>query len=192
MSAIVKTQTPFVNKEFLLKALQELGVSCTLRGEDIITNRVDYGGAQTFLLQNGRYTLRHDTANYFRNNSPAKSFINALEVEYKKEQQRVHEQIIQRELELERIRKEKRKTELQAKERQRLEEQRLAQQSYREREKKLAQELKVLEEKAKQQELQKYREKQKQEVYKKAEKAGYKVKEIQKGERIQLVLVRRS
>lgn len=207
MSASVRSKTPFINKEYLLKALERIGVNYTLQGDFIVTDRIDYKGAQKFFLQGRNYVLEHDSDNYFIKNSPqlktAKSFLNALEVEYKKEQQRVEEEIRQRKLEMERIRQEelerirqeelrKKQEQLQDTQRKRMEEERLAQTSYKEREKKLAEKIKQLEEKAKQEELQKYIESQKEQIYKKAQEAGYKVKEMQKGEKIQLVLVRRS
>lgn len=42
MSADVKTVTPFIDKECLLKALDKLDVKYTIKQNEIITERVDY------------------------------------------------------------------------------------------------------------------------------------------------------
>ena len=48
MSAVVKTATPFINKELLLQALKNIGCNFTLQGNDILTDRKDYYGFQSF------------------------------------------------------------------------------------------------------------------------------------------------
>ncbi len=62
MSAVVKTITPFINKEFLLLALDAIGCKYTLQGNEIITERIDYYGNQKFVLINGRFQLQHDSS----------------------------------------------------------------------------------------------------------------------------------
>jgi hypothetical protein len=68
MSAIVKTATPFLNKELLLQALENIGCKYTLQGNDILTDRIDYYGIQKFSFLNGRYVFLHDSSAEY--NSP--------------------------------------------------------------------------------------------------------------------------
>ena len=76
MSAVIKTQTPFVIKEALFEALEEAGAEPVtvnaevlqterhrggLQEEDILTNRSDYAGRQFFRLDGEYWVLRHDS-----------------------------------------------------------------------------------------------------------------------------------
>ncbi len=62
MSAVVKTATPFINKELLLKALENIGCITTLQGNEILTDRKDFYGLQKFSLLDGRYVFMHDSS----------------------------------------------------------------------------------------------------------------------------------
>lgn len=62
MSAIIKTATPFINKELLLQSLKNIGCNYTLNGNEILTNRTDYYGLQKFSFNNGRYVFLHDSS----------------------------------------------------------------------------------------------------------------------------------
>lgn len=62
MSAVVKTITPFINKELLLQALDAIDCKYTLRGNEIITERVDFYGNQKFVLKDGRFLFQHDSS----------------------------------------------------------------------------------------------------------------------------------
>jgi hypothetical protein len=77
MSAVIKTTTPFVLEEVLIKALEAVGAepvritasnthSVQHRGGlcqgDILTNRSDYYGPQHFRLEGDRWILRHDSS----------------------------------------------------------------------------------------------------------------------------------
>ena len=62
MSSVVKTLTPFINMELLLKALEGVGCGYTVCGNEIITNRKDYYGSQKFVFMNGRYCFLHDSS----------------------------------------------------------------------------------------------------------------------------------
>jgi hypothetical protein len=62
MSAIVKTITPFIDKQLLLLAMEGLGLRYSLQGEDIVTERVDYYGAQKFVWSQGQYLFQHDSS----------------------------------------------------------------------------------------------------------------------------------
>jgi hypothetical protein len=62
MSSVVKTSTPFLSKELLLKALDAVGCKYTVADNTIITDRVDYYGNQKFEFQNGRYVFLHDSS----------------------------------------------------------------------------------------------------------------------------------
>lgn len=62
MSSIVKTITPFIDKEILCKALEQCGCKYQIQGTDIVTDRRDYYGMQKFHLQGGRYVYMHDSS----------------------------------------------------------------------------------------------------------------------------------
>jgi hypothetical protein len=77
MSAVIKTNTPFVIESVLLEALESVGaepVKVTnevLKKEkhsgglligDILTNRADFYGVQHFRLMGDRWILRHDSS----------------------------------------------------------------------------------------------------------------------------------
>jgi len=62
MSAVVKTTTPFINKELLIQTLENIGCNYTLEGNEILTDRKDYYGLQKFSLNNGRYVFFHDSS----------------------------------------------------------------------------------------------------------------------------------
>ena len=94
MSAVVKTITPFLNLELLLKSLDGIGCKYTVDIEcnEIITERVDFYGNQKFVLTGGRYVLQHDSSanreQYPWRNLNVKeyktvsSFLEAIEVKY--------------------------------------------------------------------------------------------------------------
>lgn len=62
MSSIVKTITPFIDKEILCQALKECGCQYQDQGLEILTDRHDYYGLQKFQLQLGRYVYLHDSS----------------------------------------------------------------------------------------------------------------------------------
>ena len=62
MSCIVKTVTPFIDKEILCAALNECGCKYKIVGNEILTERQDYYGFQKFSLQNERYVFLHDSS----------------------------------------------------------------------------------------------------------------------------------
>ena len=72
MSSVIKTNTMFVDEECLIKAIEANGTKVTSHnGTSIITNRVDYYGAEKFVLENGRYVFMHDsTADRLGNRYP--------------------------------------------------------------------------------------------------------------------------
>lgn len=166
MSAVVKTTTPFINKDLLLQALENLGCNYTLQANEILTERKDYYGLQKFSLINGRYVFLHDssaeTGSAYMNttrdypwgnikNQEYRSvgeFLRALEDEYKVLYQKRLEELEQQRLEEERIR---------------LEKERLA-----------------------------YIEKQRSTIIKKAQEQGYSIKEENVKGKIKLVLVRNT
>ncbi len=177
MSAVIKTVTPFIDRECLLKALDKLGVKYSLKKNEIVTERRDYYGLQKFIFQNGRYKFQHDSsaevneykrrwgtypsgwkANWKQWNSVSE-FLQAVEKEYN--------HFYQKKLaEIER----KRQEALEEAERKRLEA-----------------EAKRLEEERKA-----FVEKQKQAIIEKAKAKGYSVKEKKVGKKIKLVLVRHT
>ncbi len=161
MSAVVKTVTPFIDKECLLKALDKLNVEYSLKREEIVTERVDYQGNQKFIYQGGRYKFQYDSYQVIKQNykqfQTVEKFLTAVEIEYNK--------LYQEKLaEIER----KRQEAIAEAERKRLEE-----------------EVKRLEEERKA-----FVEKQKQAIIEKAKAKGYSVKEKKVGKKVKLILVR--
>lgn len=63
MSAIVRTQTPFIHRAILLQALDRIGepYHITPNGS-ICTSRTDYYGVQVFEQRGLGYVLRHDSS----------------------------------------------------------------------------------------------------------------------------------
>lgn len=169
MSAVVKTITPFIDKECLLKALDKLEVKYSIKENEIITERVDYYNNQKFVFQNGRYKFQHDSSanreNYPWRNLNMKewktvsSFLKAVEKEYN--------QIYAEKLaELKRLKQEA----LAEQERIRLEQER----------KRLEEERKA------------FVEKQKQAIIEKAKAKGYSVKEKMVKNKVKLILVKHT
>lgn len=132
MSSIVKTITPFIDKDILCLALEECGCQYKVVGDEILTDRKDFYGLQKFSLQKGRYVFMHDSsAEDMRYGSrypwgninmqeykTVSSFLENVETHYKilynkrmEEIQRAHQQTIaeveRKRLEQERIRMEK-------------------------------------------------------------------------------------
>ncbi|MCC5945689.1 MAG: hypothetical protein JJT94_12200 [Bernardetiaceae bacterium] len=169
MSAVVKTTTPFINKEMLLQALDCLDFKYTIKGNEIVTERVDYYGNQKFVLTNGRYQFLHDSsANrtvYPWRNLNIKEFktVSNFLVAVEKEYNRIYAEKL---AELERIRQEQ----LAEQERIRLEE-----------------EMKRIE-----QERIAYVEKQKQAIIQKAKEQGYSIQEKKVNNKVKLVLTRNT
>ena len=80
MSAVVKTVTPFIDKECLLKALDKLKVEYSINGNQIISQN------QKFIYRNGHYILDVYSSNYqsvnwndYKNNN---NFLETIENEY--------------------------------------------------------------------------------------------------------------
>lgn len=63
MSAIIRTQTPFIYCDILIKALDRIGEPYWIKPNgSICTNRTDYYGVQEFEKKGARYVLRHDSS----------------------------------------------------------------------------------------------------------------------------------
>lgn len=97
MSAVVKTVTPFIDKECLLKSLDKLQIKYSVSGDKIVTQN------QVLIFRNGCYTLDVYSHNYqsvkwidFKNKN---SFLNAVEKEY-------NQLYLEKLIELERLRQE--------------------------------------------------------------------------------------
>lgn len=92
MSAIVKSITPFLNKEILLEALDAINCKYTLQHDNILTERIDYYNNQQFIYVNGRYLFQHDSSAVSENYSwrnlnvgnykTVNSFLKAVEEKY--------------------------------------------------------------------------------------------------------------
>lgn len=166
MSAVIKTTTPFINKELLLQALKNIGCNFTLQGNEILTDRKDYYGLQKFSLNNGRYVFLHNSSaesgSQYMNVTKDYPWGNIKNQEYKsvseflKSVEKDYNSLYQKKLEeLERLRLEEEKI--------RLEQERLA-----------------------------FVEKQKATIIERAKEQGYSIKEENVKGKIKLVLVRNT
>ncbi len=176
MSSIVKTATPFIDRQLLLEALNSLGIKYSIRGNTIVTERRDDFGQQTFIWQKNRYIFKYDS---WRKRSVS-SFLKAGETEYKRLYQKRLEEIRKKQEELRRKREELERKRLQAQieaERKRLEEELKKQEA----------EKKRLEEERKA-----FVEAQKKNIIEKAKAKGYSVKEKKVGNKVKLILVRHT
>jgi hypothetical protein len=87
MSSVVKTLTPFLNRELLVAALKEVGCLCTVSGDEIATNRQDYQGRQRFVFADGRFAFVHDSDAIWRGSTGAENrsvatFLSEVETAY--------------------------------------------------------------------------------------------------------------
>jgi hypothetical protein len=160
MSSIVKTITPFLNREFLCEALKTVGCEYSIRGNAIITDRLDYYGKQKFEWKNGRFVFSHDSSAESMRFGPQYPWGNINNQQYKtvsdflRQTETAYNEIYRKRMEeLEYLRQEA--------ERQRLE-----------------------------QERRDFVEKQKQTIIANAKKQGYAVREERVKDKIKLVLVR--
>ena len=80
MSAVVKTVTPFIDKECLLKALDKLQIKYSINGNQIVSQN------QKFIYINGHYTLDVYSHNYqsvnWNDYKNKNSFLETVEKEY--------------------------------------------------------------------------------------------------------------
>lgn len=93
MSAVIKTLTPFTEQDLLEEALGKLGVGVSVRGQTLVTSRVDDWGQQSFVWNGKTYQLVHDSDESWtgsmiinsmhRKYTPVKQFLRLLETEYK-------------------------------------------------------------------------------------------------------------
>ncbi|MEI8202840.1 MAG: hypothetical protein WCH34_07505 [Bacteroidota bacterium] len=113
MSAIIKTITPFLNKELLLNALDCVGCKYWVDENEIVTERIDFSGNQTFIFINGRYQIKHynheSFNNFSQNNNrkPLAQFLQEVEKEYNFLFDKKMEELEEQRQEEERIRIEK-------------------------------------------------------------------------------------
>ncbi len=177
MSAVVRTATPFIDKECLLKALDNLGVKHKVIGKEIITERRDYYGQQKFVFQGGRYKFQHDSsAEVEQYKKRWGTYPNAWKANWK-QWQSVSEFLKAVEKEYSKLYAEK-----------------LAEIEQKRQEALAETERKRLEEEAKRLEAERkaFVEKQKQTIIEKAKAKGYAVKEKKVGNKVKLVLVRHT
>ena len=172
MSCLVKTITPFIDREILCQALQECGCQYQIQGCDILTDRRDYYGLQKFQWQNGRYVYLHESSAENRMFGPSFPWGNINQQQYKtvssflEQVEKHYNEIYQRrlaEIELAKLRAAE-------EERRRLEEEKI----------RLENERKA------------FVEKQKNAIIQKAKAKGYYVKEEKIKNKIKLVLVKRT
>jgi hypothetical protein len=192
MSSVIKTITPFINREFLLQALDKIGCNYTILGNEIITDRQDYYGKQKFVFLNGRFNFLHDSStenmrfgpHYPWGNIDLKEyktvsvFLSAVEKEYNAIYKRQLEELERKRLaaiaEAERLRRE-----------QLAEQERLRLLAKAEEKRKKAEEEKLRLE----QERKEYVAKQRMAIIEKAKEQGYDVQEKVVNNKIKLVLV---
>jgi hypothetical protein len=165
MSSVVKTITPFLDKELLLQALDAVGCKYTLRGNEILTDRVDYRGNQKFVWNNSRYSFWHDSHENMWHNINTKEYktVSGFLASVEKAYNTIYQKKLE---EFERLRLEA----LAEAERKRLEEERLRLER----------------------ERQEYVEKQRSTIIAKAKEKGYSVREEKVKDKIKLVLVRNT
>jgi len=173
MSCRLTTLTPFINREFLLKALDACQYKYRIKSNQIILEQnlsiayYDLVFEQDHL---GKFVLHHDS------HTNIHSLLTKLEEQYR----RIEQEYI---AELERQRIAAEKAQIQA-EQQRVEAARkraiLEQQRIEAEQKRLAEEKRI------------FVEKQKQAIQEKARSMGYVVKEVSQGQNVQLVLIRRT
>jgi hypothetical protein len=184
MSSVVKTRTPFLNKQLLAQALEAIGCAYTVEGNNIITNRVDYRGKQRFIFHNDKYLFQHEDGDYgLRQHSserhkPTHSFLADVEKTYNAIYKRHVEELEQKRLaaiaEAERLHKER------IAEQERL---RLLAKAEEERKQAEAEKLRL------EQERKEYVIKQKAAIIERAKEQGYDIRETTVGNNIKLVLV---
>ena len=185
MSSVIKTVTPFINKEMLLEALKAIGCKYTVQGDTIITDRHDYNGTQRFMLKQGRFVFVHDSGRWGdidrAKYKTVSSFLGAVGDEYNAIHKRRLEELERRRLaaiaEAERLRSE-----------QLAEQERLKLLAQAEEERKRAEEEKIRLE----QERKEFVEKQRAAIVAKAKEQGYDVRETVVDNKIKLVLVHTS
>lgn len=186
MSAVVKTITPFIDKECLLKSLQDINCKYILQNEKIITERTDYYGHQLFVFQNGKYQFQHDSsANFeqydgiygYRKNSGEYKTVNAFLSAVEKAYQRIYKEKLA-ELERQRLEAERKRQE------QLIEQERL----------RLEAEAKRIEEEKRrlEQERKAFVESQKKAIIAKAKQKGYAIQETYVKNKVKLVLVKNT
>ncbi|UYM15898.1 hypothetical protein [Endozoicomonas euniceicola] len=116
MSAVVRTLTPFTEQDVLYGALVRLGVKVTVKGQNLLTNRSDYRGQQSFLWDGKAYRFTYDSDEHWsgrvisrslnKQYTPVSQFLKSLELVYKSEYESKLERIAEEErqrLEQERI-----------------------------------------------------------------------------------------
>jgi hypothetical protein len=85
---MIKSLTPFLNRDILAQALTRIGCEYTIQGDEIITGRKDWHGNQTFIFRDGKYLFQHDETQLNLSNygseayKPLRNFLEAVEKEY--------------------------------------------------------------------------------------------------------------
>ncbi|HDN27849.1 MAG TPA: hypothetical protein ENG03_12310 [Thioploca sp.] len=101
MSAVVKTVTPFTQRELLLEALDELSVEYQEKGNAIMTERVDDYGAQRFIYEQGAYRFQHDSSPWRQLNlkewKTVSAFLGAVEKAYHQAYERLQQRLAEEE-----------------------------------------------------------------------------------------------
>ena len=101
MSAVVKTVTPFTQRDLLLEALDELGVVYQEQGNAIMTERVDDYGAQRFIYEQGAYRFQHDSSPWrqlnFKKWKTVSTFLSAVETAYHQAYERLQQRLAEEE-----------------------------------------------------------------------------------------------
>jgi DNA gyrase/topoisomerase IV subunit A len=184
MSSVVKTRTPFINKQLLLQALEAIGCVYSIEGDTVITDRVDYRGKQKFVFKNGKYLFVHESGDFGlrqygdERHKPAHIFLGEVEKAYNAIYKKQIENLERRRLaaiaEAERLRKE------QSAEQERLH---LLVKAEEERKQAEAEKLKF------EQERKEYVAKQRTAIIERAKEQGYDIQETVAGNKIKLILV---
>jgi len=204
MSSIVKTVTPFIDIELLTKALNAVGCSFTIRGNEILTDRTDHYGNQKFVFLGGRYQFEHEERGHSWASQTVNEFIwavgNAYDRLYRQQVEELEKKRLAAIAEAERLRKEYlaeqerlRQLALAEEERKKAEEERIRkEQLARQEEQRLLGIAKKAEEEKQrlERERKEFVEKQKTAIITKAKEQGYDVQEKVVDRKVKLVLVK--
>ena len=169
MSCVIRTATPFIERQFLLKALDENEIECQIQGERILLIGFAY---RTYFEKDhlGKYILTHEQG------TDIQVLLGKVEKSYEKAYRSYLKKF------------EEKQTELEKKALQAQQNQIIAQQKQLELERQKAEQEKQRIE----QDRLNYLDKQKEAIKEKAREMGYEIKEVKKAKKVQLVLVRRS
>lgn len=195
MSARFTTVTPFVNQTFLEQALKECGIEYSIQNGNLILRRsTQYGSTHAHIAGDGFYKNQRGTYKYTATGESLRYRIREIEKAYNNAEKRHKEELRRLEEEFRRRQEEERKRQLELERKQALDEIKKEQEAINEAIRKLDEEVRRRQEEERILAEQKKAlvEEEKQKILEKAKAMGYSVKQKQKGNNIQLILVRNT